>query len=178
MIASTLSVFVLTGVMTTFLMLGRSGANIANYSMMESHARRALEELSQDLRMASNITFNSSTSITLTVPDNYVSNSYQATYAYDSATQTFYRKPGNASSTAAKTNLINNVTTFAFARYDRVDNAISSTVPGDAAQATALNLSTKRIQLTMVSRTTTKTVAGASNNVLSASYILRNKTTN
>ena len=35
MIASSLGTMVLAGVMSTFLMLGRSGANIANYSEME-----------------------------------------------------------------------------------------------------------------------------------------------
>ena len=47
MVASTLGTLVLAGILTTFLMLGRSGANVANYSIMEAESRRGLEELSQ-----------------------------------------------------------------------------------------------------------------------------------
>src|SRR5688572_23520838 len=81
MVASTLGTIVLAGVLSTFLMLGRSGANVANYSMMEAESRRALEELSQDLRMAKDITWNSAESVTLTVPDNYTTTGNQVTYA-------------------------------------------------------------------------------------------------
>lgn len=170
-IASTIAGIVMAAVMTSFLMLGRSGVNIAAYSRMESQARRSLEEFAQDLRMASAVTWNSSTSITLTVPNNYAATGNQVTYAYDSATmgptaQCFYRRPGGAASTQAKTVLIENVVTFAFSRFDRLDNI--------AAQDT----STKRIQVTMTARTQTRTVADATNNILSASYILRNKPVN
>jgi Tfp pilus assembly protein PilW len=166
MIGAVLGSMVLAAVLTTFLMLGRSGANAANYSVMEAQSRRALEELSQDLRMASDVAWNSSTSLTLLVPDNYTSNSNQVTYAYDSTTKEFYRRPGNASSTATKTTLIKNVSTFSYARYDRVDNVSTS------------NVTTKRIQLSMIVRTADVTVVGATNNILSASFILRNKPVN
>ena len=55
---------VMLGVISTFLMMGRSGANIANYTRMDAQMRRALEEFAQDIRMASNFTWNSSTSVT------------------------------------------------------------------------------------------------------------------
>jgi Tfp pilus assembly protein PilW len=170
MIGATLGSMVLAGVLTTFLMLGRSGANAAAYSVMESQSRRALEELSQDLRMASDVTWNSSTSITLLVPDNYVSadltHNNRVTYAYDSTTKYFYRRPGTVTSTSAATNLIKNVSSFAYSRFDRVDNASTS------------NVTTKRIQVSMVVRTANVTVVGATNNILSASFILRNKPVN
>lgn len=166
LVASTLSAIVLAGVMSTFLMLGRSGANVANYSVMESQSRRALEELSQDIRMASDVTWNGTTSITLLVPNNYTSTSNRVTYAYDSATGVFYRMPGIASATNARTTLISNVATFSYARFDRLDNP-------STADAT-----TKRVQLSMIVRSTTRTVAAATNNILSASYILRNKPVN
>ena len=170
LIGATIGSMVLAGVLTTFLMLGRSGANAAAYSVMESQSRRALEELSQDLRMASDVAWNSSTSITLLVPDNYVSTdpaqTNKVTYAYDSSTGYFYRRPGNTSSTSAVTNLIKNVSSFSYARFDRVDNASTS------------NVTTKRIQVSMIVRTASVTVVGATNNILSASFILRNKPVN
>jgi Tfp pilus assembly protein PilW len=182
MIAASLGTMVLAGVMSTFLMLGRSGANVANYSVMEAQSRRALEEFSQDLRMANAVTWNSTTSITLTVPNNYSSTAGKVTYAFDSSTsrtnpsaQTFYRLPGDAAADALlttdalkrnRTKLINNVSTFSYSRFDRINNP------------STLDTTTKRIQLSMTARTTTQTAAGASNIILSASYILRNKYAN
>src|SRR3954470_17436238 len=84
MIGSTISVFILAGVMAAFLMLGRSGYNAASYSMMESEARRALEMFSEEARMASNITWNGSDSVTLRVVTS--SGTQLVTYAYDSGT--------------------------------------------------------------------------------------------
>ena len=170
MIGGALGSMVLAGVLSTFLMLGRSGANAATYSTMETQARRALEELSQDLRMASDIIWNSDTSITLLVPDNYASSvpadHNYVTYAQDTSDSTFYHMPGIAASTNPKTTLIRNVASLRYSRYDRVDNVSTA------------NVTTKRIQVTMVMRTTNMTAATASNNILSASYILRNKPVN
>jgi Tfp pilus assembly protein PilW len=182
MIAASISSLVLAGVMSTFLMLGRSGANVANYSVMESQSRRALEEFSQDLRMASAVTWNSATSITLTVPNNYAATSGRVTYAYDTSTsktnpsaQCFYRLAGDHTADsalttdaakAARTRLIKNVVTFSYSRFDRINNP------------STLDTTTKRIQLSMTARTTSQTAVGASNIILSASYILRNKYAN
>src|SRR3954465_12895830 len=67
MVASTLASFVLAAVLSTFLFMGRSGANLRNYSDMESQARRSLEAFAEDVRQASAITWNTSTDITLAV---------------------------------------------------------------------------------------------------------------
>lgn len=165
LIGASLGSMVLAGVLSTFLMLGRSGTNVAGYSTMESQSRRALEELGQDLRMASDVVWNgtSSSSITLTVPDNYTSTGNQVTYAYDSVTKDFYRQPGDVSSSSSKTILIQNVSEIEFKRFDRLDNPTTS------------RSATKRIQLELQVRTQSKTVADATDNVLSASFILRNK---
>lgn len=167
MIAATLGTMVLAGVLSTFLMLGRSGANVANYSMMETQARRALEEFSQDLRMANAVTWNSSSSITLTIPNNYALNSGRVTYSYRSANQTFVRDPKDpASAAGTEAVLIRNVVSFNYSRFDRINNP------------STMDMTTKRIQLSMTARTATVTAAGASNIILSASYILRNKYAN
>lgn len=166
MIAASIGTMVLAGVMSTFLMLGRSGANVANYSVMEAQARRALEEFSQDVRMASAITWNSSSSITLTIPNNYAPTSGVVTYAYDGTNRVFYRTPKDSLSASGQNNLIRNVVTFSYARFDRINNP--------AVQ----DMTTKRVQISMTARTTTNTAVGASNIILSASFILRNKYAN
>ena len=166
MIGATLGTMVLAGVITTFLMLGRSGANIGNYSMMETESRRALEEISQDLRMAKEVIWNTPQSITLVVPGNYTSTANRVTYAFDSGTRDFYRMPGTVSDTNAKLVLVRSVSSCVFARFDRANLATSSPP------------STKRIQLTLILSRKSQTVASASNNVLSASFVLRNKLVN
>lgn len=170
-VGSTIASFVLAGIMSTFLMLGRSGTNIVAYTTMDTQTRRALEDFAQDLRMASNVTWNSSSSITLTVPDNYSLNGNQVTYAWDTVSASgtyhyFYRKPGNDAAVTSKTTYIANVTSFTYYRYDRL-NAAATT---DAA--------TKRIQIQMTISTTNRTVVSATDSTLSASFVLRNKTTN
>ncbi|MEO7597794.1 MAG: prepilin-type N-terminal cleavage/methylation domain-containing protein [Opitutus sp.] len=180
MVAATIGSFVLAGVLTAFLLLTRSATNAANYSIMETQSRKALEELGQDLRMAKDATWNSATSITLEIPDNYTSTSNLVTYAYQvsGGVGQFYRMPGAASASNAKTVLVRNVSSdFAFSRFDRIGAPLSSTVPGTVAAASALNIQTKRIQLYMTVRSTSKTVVAATNTILSASFILRNKLT-
>lgn len=170
-IGASLGTIVLAGVLSAFLMLGRSGINVANYSMSESEIRRAMEEFAQDVRMANNVNWNSETSITLTVPGNYTSTSNQVTYAWDSATtgttaQCFYRKPGNASSTSPSTIFVRNVSNFYFRRFNRLNGSAST------------NAETKRIQITMNVRRTGQTVVAANTSVVSVSYLLRNKVAN
>lgn len=169
MIAAALSSVVLAGVLSAFLMLGRSGVNLAGYSVAESEMRRGLEEFSQDVRMASNLAWNSATSVTLTVPHSYASSTplpHLVTYAYDSATATFHRRPGDATSTVEPTIFIRDVSSFSFTRYNRLD------------AAAATNAETKRIQITLNIRKTGRTLVAANTTVVSASYTLRNKPAN
>ncbi len=172
MISATISTFVLAGVLSSFLLLGRSGANLVNYTTMDAQTRRALEDFAQDVRMANNIVLNSPpTSLTLTVPDNYTSNSNQVTYFWgttsgNSLYHYFYRRPGNATSTSAVTTYIGNVTSLAFNRYDRLNAATTS------------DTDTKRVQLSMTITSTNSTVVSATDTTLSASFVLRNKATN
>ena len=169
MVASILSLAVFAGVVAAFLMLGRSGYNAANYSMMESESRRALEMFSSDARMSNNLTWNSGTSVTLRVVTGGVSQ--LVTYAYDSSTsgptaQCFYRKPGDAASGGARLILVRNVSEFSFRRY-KVINGVDYTANND--------LETKQIQITLRSVRTGMTTVAATNAVLSARVVLRNK---
>lgn len=169
MIAASIGSFVLLGVLTTFLLLGRSGVSVVNYTEMDTQTRKGLEEFAQDVRMASGIVWNSSTSVTLTVPENYPAHGNQVTYAWDNTVSSagyrcFYRKPGAATVTADKTIFIRNVTDFIYNRFDRL-NAPATT---DAA--------TKRLQVSLTVTSSNRTVVNATDATLSASFILRNKT--
>ncbi len=170
MVSGVLGSIVLTGVMTSFLMMGRSGQLLYNYNNMAGDARTALEEFGQDVRMASALTYNSATSVTLTVPDNYAANSNQVTYAYGTVTvgtttyaNCFYRRPGGSASAAAATPLVRNTTACTFTRYDVLGTAVAT----DAA--------TKRLELAISVSTRNQTVPSATDNILSATYVLRNK---
>lgn len=169
MIAAGLSGFILTAVLGAFLMLGRSGYNAASYSMMEAEARRSLETFSQEARLAKNIVWNSSNSVTLTVVNSAAN--YTVTYSYDgSATgataKCFYRVLGSASSTSARLILVRNVTDFAFRRY-KVVNGVDYAATND--------LETKQIQITLRATRTGVTTVDTTNAVLSARVVLRNK---
>lgn len=168
-IGSTIGAFVLAGVLTSFLMMGRSGYNASNYSVMESEARRALQTFSEEARMADNITWTSANSITLRVVTS--SGTQLVTYAYDTASSgatagAFYRVVGGASSTATRRVLVRNVSEFAFRRY-KVVNGVDYTAGND--------LETKQIQITLRARRTGVTTVAATNAVLSARVVLRNK---
>ena len=171
MIASGIGSFVMTGVLSVVLMMGRSGVSAANYADMEAQSRRAVDEFAQDVRMSSDLVWNSNVSVTLTVPDNYPASGNKVTYALDSATTgptagSFYRLPGEAGSTGPRIALARNVTSLAFTRFTR-----TNTVAAD-------DFSAKRLQLTMNLRTTAQTTVDQNTLVVSASYVLRNKPSN
>lgn len=170
LIATTLGTIVLTGTMTAFLMIGRSGQLLYNYNNMSADARRGLDEFGQDVRMANNLTYNSASSVTLTVTDNYTTTSNKVTYAYGTVTvgsttytNCFYRRPGDTASTSAAEVLIRNVTSCTFTRYD----VLGASVATDSA--------TKRLELSVKVTARHNTVAAATDNILSATYVLRNK---
>jgi Tfp pilus assembly protein PilW len=163
MVSATLASFVLAGVLSAFLFMGRSGANLRNYSDMEAQSRKALEYFAEDVRQASAITWTSNVYVTLTV------NSSGVDYFYDSATASFFRRTSSGTMT-----LITGVTasSFAFKAYNVAGSELALVT---AANLTAATSSTKQLQISLEASRTTRTVAAATNLVLSARYILRNK---
>ena len=163
MISASLAAFLLTSVITTFLFMGRSGANLQNYSDMESQARRSLEIFAEDVRQASAITWTSATDITLTV------NATAIRYSYDSTARIFYRRTGTTT-----TALITGITdgSFVFKAYNVAGAELAL---GTAAQLTTATSSTKQLQISLEAQRTSTTVVAATNTVLSARFILRNK---
>lgn len=161
MISAALTAFVMAGVLSAFLFIGRSGANIQNYNDMEAQARRALEYFAEDTRQASAVTWTSATSLTLTV------NATGITYAFSGNQLT--RRVGGA---AAMT-LITGITESAFLAYTITGAQINDF--STAAALAAANINTKQIQISLAAARSSRTVTTATNTVLSARFILRNK---
>lgn len=165
LISAGLMGFILLGILTTFLFLGRSSANIVNYAEMEVEARKGLEMFAVDTRQANEVSWVDSNTITLTV------NSQPVTYGYDSTGKYFYRTVGGV-----KTALIKNVSSFELRGY-QINS--STQVPTSDLSTTALkaaaNNVTKQIQISMKAERSKMTVVGTTNSVFSARYILRNK---
>ncbi|MFA6961327.1 MAG: prepilin-type N-terminal cleavage/methylation domain-containing protein [Opitutaceae bacterium] len=158
-VATTLGGLIMTGVLTVYLFIGRTGVNTGNYMDMEQQSRNSLEHFAQDARQASSITWNSSTQISLIV------NSTTVTYSYNSGTKQFSRITGGVT-----TKLLDGISNFQFIGYKLNGDTVSLT---DLTQA---GVNTKQIQLSLKAERSSRTAAGVSNTVLSARYILRNKT--
>ncbi len=169
LIAATVSGILLTAVLATTVEMARSSVRISNYTDMDLQVRRAFEQLGIDLKAASNLTWNSSSDITVTVPKSDGTTT-QVTYAWNSTTETFYRVPGTSSASyTGRRDLVRGIpsaanggTGLAFARLDSNGNATSS----DAA--------TKRLQVTF---TVTRGVGTAAKTRTAAAtvFTLRNK---
>jgi Tfp pilus assembly protein PilW len=165
MVSAGLSTLLMSGVLSSFLLMGKNSYNAANYSVMEAQSRRALMTFTTEARMADNIVWNSAASVTLSVVDS--AGSYLVTYAYDSATvgntaQTFYRQLGSGPPLI----LVRNVSDFAFRRY-KVVNGEDFTATND--------LETKQVQITLRTVRSGVTTVDATNAVISARVVLRNK---
>lgn len=160
MIAASLATIILAGTMTAFLFIGRSGANLRNYTDMEAQARKSLEIFAEDTRQASSVVWSSADAVRLVV------NGANIDYSYSSGSFT-------RTTPAGTTSLLTGITTFNFSAYD-----INGTAITDFATATArttANKSTKQVQISLSAARSTRTVTTATNIVLSARYVLRNK---
>ena len=173
MVSATISAFIMAGILSALVMIGRSGYLSSSYSELANETRRALDIFGADVRKAANIRWNSSQSITL-----YVVTSTNATvtttYAYDtvatSATyQSFYRVLGDPDSTEPRRVLLRHVDpSFAFCRF-KLEQDGSEDNPATS------DMETKQLQLTLrASRVGAKAIA-ANQSSISARYILRNK---
>jgi hypothetical protein len=164
MIGASLGSFILLGIISMFLFIGRSGANVANYADMESQARIGLEYFAQDTRQASDMVWNSATNVSLTV------NGATISYSYDSANGEFSRTAGGTSRV-----IINDISTFTLRAYMITGATVDTSDLSTAAKRTTASGVTKQLQIYLKAARNSSTVATATNTVLSARYILRNK---
>jgi prepilin-type N-terminal cleavage/methylation domain-containing protein len=163
LVGMSLGSLIMAGVLSTFLFLGRSGANLRNYSDMEAQARKALELFAEDTRQASVVTWVSQNSVILTI--DLVSSPIVYTYSAGS----FIRKTNSGTIT-----LLTGITNFEFTAYGISGTAIADFYSTSTLRTMANN-TTKQIQIALSASRRTQTVAIATNIVLSARYVLRNK---
>lgn len=176
MISSTIAAFILAGILSSFLFMGRSGANVSNYNDMETQARNALEQFAQDVRQASAITWNSSTDVTLQVESTfvryYLSSTKPSTGNYTS--RFLYRITGNSApslpTNPSRTNLlVSGIIEFEFKPYNITGTELTF------ANLASTSSATKQLQVSLRASRKSQTVVAATNTVLSARFILRNK---
>jgi uncharacterized protein (TIGR02599 family) len=157
MVSVAVSALTLTATLAVVLFITRTGIATGNYVGQTADARRALETIARDLRQASACTYNSATSLTLTVPDRYLANGNQITYTYDGSSNL------NSVVGSTTTTLCKNVTGATFSCFTR-DNVATTTA--GSIKLVRLKLNLKQTALTTVAQDTL-TVA--------ASVVLRNK---
>jgi Tfp pilus assembly protein PilV len=157
MISVGVSAVTLTATLSVVLFIARTGASANSYVMQATDSRRALELFGRDARQASAATYNSASSITLTVPERYTTNNNQVTYSYDATSRTL-----RATSGTAVTTLCRNVTSVNFVCYDATDSATT----------TSANIALIQLQLKL--RQTVLTTVAQDTTALSASFRLRN----
>ncbi len=170
LVALTLSGFLLTAVLGTTLYLIRSGMEVAQYAEMDAQIRRAVDRFGNDVKVATDITWNGSSDITLTLPD-ASGGSSTLTYAWDAASRALYVVPGGSSAASTgRLYLITDVGTspdggagVSFVRHDRT-GAVATT---DAA--------TKRIQIRITVLRHANPALPPVSSSGAATFILRNK---
>ena len=166
LISASLGSLLLVAVLTGFLFMIRSGANMQNYVDMEVQARGAIATFAADVRMANNATWHSANSLTLRVVESNGTTSNH-TYTYDPIAGTFTRSSGTSSTT-----LITGISNFSFTAYQINATALDLT---DSSNLTIAGNLTKQVQISLRTFRSTRTVTDATNSVISARFILRNK---
>jgi Tfp pilus assembly protein PilW len=174
LVAAFIGVMVLTGVLTTFVMLVRSEVRLENYSTMETQVRRAFEQMGIDARMAngfaSHFTNGVITSFTLTIPSEDMSTVTQVTYGYDSTNKELFLVPNTSDPTVTtgRQNLMQNVTTLTFLRYDSSGTLIAASTTSDA--------HIKHIQVSITASSTNVGAVAATQVIRSSAFTIRNIT--
>ncbi len=163
MIGMTLASVLMTAVLSSFLYLGRSGIALANYNDMEQQARLGLERFAEDVRQASDLVWDSDTQVSLSV------GAATVIYGYDAARKSVYRETGGVRHT-----ILDGIETFVFTGYAITGAPVVFTASDPASRLQASH-NTKQLQVSMRAVRTRATVATATNAVLSARFILRNK---
>ena len=195
MIGASISCFLLLGVLTTFLLMGRTSANIISYTDIEAKARQALEMFSRECHNAYNVTSNSTSSVTLWIPDTTSTDpkgtsgtgNYSVTYTFDTTNNKLTRTGppiDNPSGTSAATDLVTGVYqapgSSSYLNYYRYVKPTSYPVGQGYTDGFTTNTATsvteiKQIEVSFLLKRTNVTVTSATNKVLSARFILRNK---
>jgi prepilin-type N-terminal cleavage/methylation domain-containing protein len=157
LVSMALASMVLAAVFSSLIFVTRSCLATTDYSGMDGEAREGLEKFSREVRMADGVSNFTTNGVRLHVPT--ASSSYWVNYTYVPTDGTFYRAYGTAGQEA----LITGVERFTLKRYTLLQTPANN------------DLETKQLQLELRAVRSGPAQAFASNNVISARYILRNK---
>ena len=167
-VSATLSAFILVGILSTFLLLGRTGLNASAYAEMNSRLRAAVERFDHDVRLASDVRWQDERRLTLLLP---AGAGPDITYAFEPAVDPaapgrFIRQAANAASPEV---LVRDVAPdFAFRRY-RLPSAAGTEV------AAANDRETKQLEVSLRALRPDARAPSASQLALSDRCVLRNK---
>ncbi len=159
MVSSAVSVFVLAGVISTFLFLSRSGVGLGQYNEMETQARRTYQLFGEDCRTATNAAWTDANTLNLTV------SGVTVTYHFDTATNQFVRIANGESTVIA-----DEISAFAFKAFDINTQALDV-----AAAPTAIGGPAKMIQVDLDLSRQEVTTTLTTQRLISARFVLRNK---
>lgn len=157
LITVVISSIILSAILSSYIFLAKSCISIGDYSEMDTEARQSLEIFSREVRQAQNISGFSTKGCTLEVA--MLGSSYKVQYLYVPADKTFYRAYGTAQEKA----LITGIDAFKLQRFNLKHLAAVN------------DLETKQLQLDVRSERKGSPKFRATNNVLSARFIMRNK---
>jgi prepilin-type N-terminal cleavage/methylation domain-containing protein len=169
-IAMTLSAVAMSGILSTALMITKSGYRIDQYTDMEDESRKSLEQFGQDVRMAQDVTWHNANSLTLALPVDATSDvTTPRRYTYDPVAKTLTRTtPGG---TTILLTGIEECTLMGF----KINGAQTHTSPSPTIPWATISTSTKQLQLSVSSRRTRSTSVDTNQKVISARFIMRNK---
>ena len=173
LVSTAIGGIILAGVMTTVMMITRSGYLLNNYIEMEKQARLALETFAVDARITESVTWTRKTGstdlagITLTPPDGK-----SITYTYSSAAGTLTRTDNTTRKT---TTLVSGIQSLSFTAYKYSDGPEPVAIDASITSDTLLKNDTKMVQISLSAIRARSLLADATNNVVSARYVLRNK---
>lgn len=122
MIGVSLALTVMTGVLSTYLFLGRQLSRLTYRQTLETDARRTLLRFAQDMRAATAVSSPGDSSVVLTVPT--ASSTMTVTYSYTGGsnnTGTLTRTPSSGSAQV----LLRFLSAFDFNYYDSTDVAVT-----------------------------------------------------
>jgi prepilin-type N-terminal cleavage/methylation domain-containing protein len=157
LIALVISTMLMGAVMSSYIFMAKSCVSLNDYTELDMETREAIETFSREVRAASDISGFSSSNMTLTVSG--PGGDYTVNYTYVPGDQVFYRAYGTSDQKA----LLTGVESFSLKRFNLLHNP-------------AINdLETKQIQLDAKTVRSGGVKFRATNNVLSARYIMRNK---
>ncbi len=124
LVAVSLAGIVMTGMLTTYLFLGRNLVRLNNQQSLDEEHRRLLLEFSQDFRKAEAVTAASDTAVTFRVPT--ATTTFTITYTYTAGanfTGTLVRTTVPATTTRT---IANSLGSFDFDYFDASDTAVTN----------------------------------------------------